>query len=52
MALLWGGDPTQNERQAKMLSARFRCVFGDNAWFGGSGNVLPVKNLAECAGTR
>ncbi len=31
MALRWDG----NQRQAKMLSARFRCIFGDNGWFGG-----------------
>lgn len=33
MALRWDG----NQRQAKMLAARFRCVFWDNGWFGASG---------------
>lgn len=29
MALRWDG----NQRQAKMLAARFRCIFWDNGWF-------------------
>lgn len=33
MALRWDG----NQRQAKMLSARFRCIFWDNGWFGAPG---------------
>ncbi|RIE89173.1 hypothetical protein UL68_21210 [Shigella dysenteriae] len=48
MALRWDG----NQRQAKMLSARFRCIFGDNGWFGGgTGNALQ-SDLAENTGTR
>lgn len=48
MALLWDGDPTQNERQAKMLSARFRCVFGDNAWFGSRERAPCQKSCRMC----
>lgn len=33
MALRWDS----NQRQAKMLSARFRCIFWDNGWFGAPG---------------
>ncbi|HAX5205131.1 TPA: hypothetical protein QH033_004894 [Escherichia coli] len=33
MALRWDG----NQRQAKMLSACFRCIFWDNGWFGAPG---------------
>ncbi|WP_207768363.1 hypothetical protein, partial [Escherichia coli] len=40
-----------NQRQAKMLSARFRCIFWDNGWFGGTGNALQ-SDLAENTGTR
>lgn len=29
MARRWDG----NQRQAKVLSARFRCIFLDNGWF-------------------
>ncbi len=47
MALRWDG----NQRQAKMLSARFRCIFWDNGWFGGTGNALQ-SDLAENTGTR
>ncbi|GAB5801307.1 hypothetical protein JMUB7516_27270 [Staphylococcus aureus] len=46
-ALRWDG----NQRQAKMLSARFRCIFWDNGWFGGTGNALQ-SDLAENTGTR
>ncbi len=46
MALRWDG----NQRQAKMLSARFRCIFWDNGWFG-TGNALQ-SDLAENTGTR
>ncbi|RIF10160.1 hypothetical protein CUA46_23520, partial [Shigella boydii] len=48
MVLHWDG----NQRQAKMLSARFRCIFWDNGWFGGgTGNALQ-SDLAENTGTR
>ena len=47
MALRWDG----NQRQAKMLSARFRCIFGIMV---GSGHRerASVINLAENTGTR
>ncbi|CUA64396.1 hypothetical protein DNB39_24635 [Escherichia coli] len=47
MALRWDG----NQRQAKMLSARFWCIFWDNGWFGGTWNALQ-SDLAEKTGTR
>lgn len=39
MALRWDG----NQRQAKMLSARFRCIFWDNGWFGAPGTRFSHK---------
>ncbi|MGE1388451.1 MbeD family mobilization/exclusion protein [Escherichia coli] len=35
----------------RVMQARFRCIFWDNGWFGGTGNALQ-SDLAENTGTR